>query len=97
MTKSEKEYQYRLANEVGCIICRLFFDEFNDHVSIHHVDGRKKPGAQFNVLPLCGAHHQTGGEGVALHPFKATWERIYGTQKELKIKCDEILNWRRNE
>lgn len=44
-----------------------------------------------NVLPLCGPHHQTGGEGVAIHPFKRQWEAKFGKQADLKARCDKIL------
>lgn len=97
MSKAEQKYHDDLCNIVGCIICRLFLDIFNTHVSIHHCDGRTKTGCQMKVLPLCGAHHQTGGEGVAIHPYKKTWERLYGTQYELRNKCDEILNGVRDD
>ena len=60
-------------------------------VSIHHIDGRTKKGSHAHVLPLCSAHHQTGGEGVAIHPFKKQWEEKYGSQESLKIMCDKLL------
>jgi hypothetical protein len=91
MNQSEKIYQDRLANEVGCIVCS---NEglYNNYVSIHHIDGRTKKGSHFNVIPLCGIHHQTGGEGFAIHPFKKQWEENFGSQLELKKQCDQILN-----
>lgn len=90
--KSEKLYWSRLVSVVGCIACRI--DGItNNHVSIHHIDGRTKPGAHMNVLPLCDRHHQTGGEEApAVHPWKRRFEAKYGTQEELMAKCDEILN-----
>jgi len=35
------------------------------------------------VLPLCGAHHQTGGYKVALHAGQKAWEENFGTEMEL--------------
>lgn len=94
VTDSEKIYWDRLANEVGCIACRID-GRLNNHVSIHHVDGRTKHGCHFLVLPLCGPHHQQDDtdplERVAVHPNKATFELLYGTQKRLMEICDEIL------
>jgi hypothetical protein len=90
-SRSEKLYWSRLVSTVGCIACRIEHGIVNTHCSIHHNDGRTKPGAHMNVLPLCGPHHQTGGEGVAIHPFKRQWERKFGTQVELKATCDQIL------
>lgn len=89
-TKKEKQYHDDLAEKIGCIICRAIGLK-NTHVSIHHIDGRIKKGAHMNVLPLCDKHHQTGGRGVAIHPFKRIWEINYGTEAELKELCDEIL------
>ena len=90
-TKFEYRYWDRLAEEVGCIICRNEYGIVNNHVSIHHIDGRTKKGAHMNVMPLCAMHHQTGGEGVAIHPFTEVWEMIYGSQDRLKRQCDKIL------
>ena len=89
-TKEEKAYHDRLCSIVGCIICLLSGIK-NHHCSIHHCHGRTKPNAQWFVLPLCGAHHQTGGRGVAFHAGKAIWEKKFGTQKFLKQLCDAIL------
>ena len=46
-----------------------------------------------NVIPLCGTHHQTGGKDApAIHPWKTRFVQKYGTQEELKDKCDRILD-----
>lgn len=90
-TKAEKAYHDDLANIVGCIACRLD-GIINHHVSIHHCDGRTKPGAHMEVLPLCGPHHQTGGlEAPSIHPWKARFERKYGTQESLRFKCNLVI------
>jgi hypothetical protein len=91
-TRSEKLYWSRLASTVGCIACRIDRGIVNTHCSIHHISGRTAKGAHTKVLPLCGPHHQTGGEGVAIHPFKRQWEAKFGKQMELKAMCDKILN-----
>ena len=91
-TRTEKLYWSRLVSTVGCIACRIEQNIVNTHCSIHHIDGRTKPGAHMNVLPLCGPHHQTGGEGVAIHPFKRQWEAKYGKQDALKATCDQLLS-----
>ena len=92
-TRKEKYYHSRLVEQIGCIVCFTHLGiKNNNYCSIHHIDGRTKKGSHMNVLPLCGAHHQTGGEGVAIHPFKKTWEILYGTQKQLKIMCDKLLD-----
>lgn len=94
VTKTEKAYWDRLANEVGCIACRLDGRE-NHHVSIHHVHGRTSPDCHKKVLPVCGPHHQQDDtdplDRVAIHPNKAEFELVYGTQERLMEMCADIL------
>ena len=89
-TKSDKEYWDKIA-KLGCIAC-LQDGIFNDYGSIHHCDGRTRPGCHRKVLFLCAPHHQTGGqEAPAIHPYKAQFEEKYGTQLELRAKTDKLL------
>lgn len=94
VTADERDYWGRLASKVGCIAC-IAHGHFNPYVSIHHIDGRTKPGCHMLVLPLCAGHHQDGtGEDkslLAVHPWKARFEARYGAQLELKAKCDYLL------
>ena len=92
-TKAEKLFHDRIA-QIGCIACRKD-GRFNPVVSIHHIDGRTKKGAHMKVLPLCAGHHQqgTGATGViAVHPYKAQFEGIYGKQIDLLELCKNIIN-----
>ena len=79
-SKAEKSHMDKVAN-AGCIVCRLHLGVFSP-ATCHHVlkNGRWD---DMRVLGLCGAHHQTGGRGVALHPYWKLWEELYGTQEEL--------------
>jgi hypothetical protein len=80
VTPEEKLLWNRMASEIGCIACRID-GIYNSYVSIHHIDGRTKPGCHLNVLPLCAAHHQDDGSGViSVHPWKARFEAKYGVQ-----------------
>lgn len=92
---AEKRFHDQIAS-LGCIAC--FIDgRYVEEVSIHHVDGRTKPGAHMNVLPLCAGHHQdgTGVPGlVAVHPWKARFEKMYGKQSEILKLCHELLEQR---
>jgi hypothetical protein len=91
MTKAEKAHHDSVA-ALGCIACRID-GIFNTHVSIHHVEGRTKPGCEMKVLALCGPHHQTGGkEAPAIHPWKRRFEQKYGTQEELMEMTAQLLN-----
>jgi len=91
-TEAEKGYHDRLAQVVGCIACRKD-GRFNDYVSIHHIEGRTRPGCHMRVLPLCGPHHQPIMPGVtAVHGNKAEFERTYGKQADLQAECNRILD-----
>ena len=79
---------------LGCIACRK--DGWhNQVVSIHHIDGRTKPGAHFLTLPLCGPHHQQDDTylrgRISLHGRKTTFQARYGTERELLAECIEML------
>jgi hypothetical protein len=91
-TKDEKALWSRMA-AYGCVACRK--DGWhNAEVSIHHIDGRTKPGAHRKVLPLCAGHHQdgTGIPGlIAVHPWKSRFEGRYGTQAELLAEVMEAV------
>jgi hypothetical protein len=84
-TKAELEYWDRAAS-FGCIACRID-GRFNPVVSIHHTEGRTKPGCHKKVFPLCAGHHQNGTGNdktlIAIHPFKRRFEARYGTQGQL--------------
>lgn len=81
-TKAEKALHDKIA-ALGCIACHLD-GIFNPWVSIHHIDGRTKPGAHLKVLPLCFLHHQGGTESEpSVHPWKTRFEKRYGVQAEL--------------
>ena len=88
-TKAEKAFHDDLAS-LGCIAC--FIDgRFMEEVSIHHIDGRTRPGAHMKVLPLCAGHHQDDGTAIAIHPWKARWEAAYGKQEDLVLQLWEEL------
>jgi len=93
VTASEKEFWDRLA-ALGCAAC-MREGVFEPDVSIHHVDGRTKPGCHMLVLPLCASHHQDGtGKNphyIAVHPWKARFEARFGTQVEMIMRCAELL------
>lgn len=92
-TAEEARFMDAIA-QLGCVACRK--DGWhNPDVSIHHIDGRTKPGAHLLVLPLCAGHHQDGtgpnATLIAVHPYKARFEARYGTQRELLAECVEML------
>jgi hypothetical protein len=89
---AEKRFHDQLAG-LGCIACRLDGNH-SPLVSIHHIDGRTKPGAHMRVLPLCAGHHQDGygiPGLIAVHPYKRRFEDRYGSQYELLAMCEQLL------
>lgn len=97
VTAEEKALWSRLA-ALGCCAC-LKEGVFEPDVSIHHVDGRTKPGCHKLVLPLCASHHQDGtGKNphyLAVHPWKTRFEARFGTQQELMMHCAVLIEWRK--
>ena len=78
-----------------CIAC-LKDGWANYVISLHHIDGRVKPDAHRQILPLCGPHHQqddTDPRGrISVHGRKATFQARYGTERELLAECLEMLD-----
>ena len=89
-TKAEKDHMNKVA-ELGCIVCSEHLDIHDSPATIHHITtgaGMGQRSSHDRVLPLCHAHHQGGGYGVARHAGEKVWESKYGTQLELL----EIVN-----
>jgi hypothetical protein len=94
-TADEQRFMDAIAS-LGCVACAKDGIE-NSRISLHHIDGRTKPGAHMLVLPLCAGHHQAGtGENktlIAVHPDKARFEAHYGTQPELLAELRAALGF----
>jgi hypothetical protein len=86
-TAAEVELHDKVA-QLGCICCRI--DGFEQMwVSIHHCNGRTKPGCHQDVLPLCSAHHvKEHPDVLARHGNKSAWEAKYGKEYDL---VDQIM------
>lgn len=83
-TAAERRHMTEVAR-LGCIACRVI-GIFTPNVELHHPRagmGMGQKSSHLNVLPLCHAHHRTGGHGVAIHAGKRTWEANFGTESEL--------------
>lgn len=79
---------------LGCLACAKD-GHVNPWISLHHIDGRTKPGAHKLVIGLCAGHHQDGTGTdpamIAVHPYKARFEARYGTQLELLAEAKQQL------
>jgi hypothetical protein len=85
-TKAERQHLDRVAR-LGCIVC-------GRPAEIHHLlngAGMGQRADNYTCIPLCQAHHRTGGHGVAIHAGKKTWEQRFGTELELLERTRELL------
>lgn len=93
-TKEEKKHLERVAS-IGCIVCRNE-GRYNIPAEVHHIRngaGMGRRNIHFETIPLCPAHHRTGGVGIAFHAAPRTFESLYGTERELLEQVENILNW----
>lgn len=95
MTKDERAHMSKVA-ALGCVVCRnLGYGE--TPAALHHIragQGMSQRASHYQVLPLCGAHHQTGGYGVAIHAGQKEWEKRYGTELELLEQVYDEIGFR---
>lgn len=82
-TKDERDHMGRVA-DLCCVVCR---NEGlgNTPAMVHHIGNGTmgKRASNYEVIPLCPAHHQYGGHGVAVHAGRKAFEARYGTEQEL--------------
>jgi hypothetical protein len=84
--------------ELGCIVCLDIFGIYTPG-TVHHMDGRTKPGSHMKTLCLCGAHHQVASDsgewatrhGPGRNAGKTMFEAAYGTEEELLQKTRDRL------
>lgn len=95
MTKDERAHMSKVA-ALGCVVCRnLGYGE--TPAALHHIragQGMSQRASHYQVLPLCGTHHQTGGYGVAIHAGQKEWESRYGTELELLEQVYDEIGFR---
>lgn len=95
MTKAERKHLDRLA-QLGCIACIRAGHE-SGPCEIHHPRskaGMSQKASHYDAIPLCPAHHRTGGHGVAIHAGQRTWEARFGTEAELLADVRSRLGMR---
>jgi hypothetical protein len=92
-TAAEKRHLNSVA-ELGCIVCKIHEGTYTP-AEIHHIDGKTKPRAHFNVLPLCYWHHRGNNDCetfTSRHPYKSEFESRYGTETDLLKRVEEFLS-----
>lgn len=93
--------------KLSCIAC-LQHGKESPRISLHHIDGRTKPGAHLLQIPLCVYHHQHAAPESVRAEFpwlvpvhadgitggKAEFGRYNGTESELLIKAYKMAGIR---
>lgn len=82
--QTERDHMGRVA-ALGCVVCRNA-GYGATQAEVHHTRfnaGGGQRSSNYSTIPLCPAHHRTGGSGVAFHAGRETWEAIHGSEQEL--------------
>jgi hypothetical protein len=93
MPKAERQHYDRLS-QLGCIACLVAGYGYSPP-EIHHARngaGMGQKSHYLKAIPLCHAHHRTGGYGTALHAGQKAFEDRYGTESELLAKVESLLS-----
>ena len=91
--KAVERKHYGLLASLGCIVCYLEGNAGTPS-EIHHLRhgvGMGQRNNYKNAIPLCHAHHRTGGYGVALHAGQEAFEANYGTELELLEATNKLI------
>jgi len=92
-TRAEKAWIESIV-DLGCCVCRKEMGIYSP-ASVHHINGSRKEGCHLETIPLCFEHHQGGKNDnicVSRHPFRAEFERRYGTEQELLEYTRSLIN-----
>jgi len=88
MTRDERNHYDKLS-QLGCIACLIKGVGYSP-AEIHHIKsgnaGMGKKSHWSLAIPLCHAHHRTGGYKVAIHAGKKAFEAAIGMSEA------ELLN-----
>jgi len=83
-TKKEREFMGRMA-DLGCVVCRNTYYTYSP-ANFHHCKFNRGFGQKKNHMVgfgLCPLHHQHGGNGIAFHSGRLSWENNFGKEEEL--------------
>lgn len=94
-TKAESQHLNRVAS-LGCVVCRNLGYGVTplDMTAIHHIregQGMAQRASHYEAFGLCGAHHQHGGYGIAIHAGQEEWEKRYGNESSLLFQTYTML------
>jgi len=92
MTKVEKQ-RFQMLVDLGCIIC-LRGGWGHSQPEIHHIrkgQGVGQRASHDKTIPLCPAHHRTGGYGVAIHAGQKAFENKFGDEHFLLEYTNQLI------
>lgn len=92
LTKADKA-RFQALTDMGCIACTLYLRKHTPP-EIHHLEGKTRPGAHQQTIPLCYVHHRAGVDdafGTSRHPHKARFVARYGTEEYLLAEVNARL------
>lgn len=78
--------------QLPCVVCS------SRPVEIHHLLRGGRRIGHLSSIPLCAPHHRGGSEHppfISRHPFKARFEKAYGTEGELLELTRQIVRDRK--
>jgi hypothetical protein len=81
----KREKWFEVLTDMGCIVC-LNELGVRSPPDIHHILKNGQRVDDLHTIPLCPNHHRLGvnnAEYVSRHPWKAEFEKRYGTEWEL--------------
>jgi hypothetical protein len=89
-TAKEKKHLGRIAS-MGCCVC-VNLGHGETPCEIHHIGNGTmgKRASNYEVIGLCHIHHRTGGNGVAVHAGRESFEANFGTEQEL---LNQTMEW----
>jgi hypothetical protein len=92
MTKAEREHYAKLS-EMGCIACIILGHGYSP-AEIHHIRsgaGMAQKNHYSKAVPLCHAHHRTGGYSVAIHSGVKAFEKMIGMSEVDLVKQTKLI------
>ena len=82
-TRADREHEAAVA-ALGCCLC-------GGEAELHHVRRDGMPRHLAPVVGLCPYHHRLGGQGVAVHAGRESWEREHGPEQAWVVWTNEQL------
>jgi Recombination enhancement, RecA-dependent nuclease len=85
---------FSLLQEMGCIVCLNDLNVISPP-DMHHIHKNGKKVDDLHTIPLCPTHHRFGintAQAVSRHPWKAEFERRYGSEWELYAQVQQLAD-----